>query len=95
MIKSRKLQPGDKVAAISLSWGGPDTFRHRYEAGKQQFEREFGVEVVETRHALRDATWLARNPQARAADLMEAFADRVQTGGLKTAICFIAPARRL
>lgn len=75
MIKPRKLRPGDKVAAISLSWGGPGAYPHRYEAGKRQFQEEFGVEVVETPHARRDPAWLARNPEARAADLMQAFLD--------------------
>ena len=75
MIQPAKLGPGDKVAAITLSWGGPGTFLHRYQAGKQQLEQEFGVTVVETRHALRDADWIWRNPQARADDLMQAFAD--------------------
>ncbi|HZM20699.1 MAG TPA: S66 peptidase family protein [Anaerolineales bacterium] len=75
MIKPRKLQPGDTVAAISLSWGGPGTFPHRYEAGKAQLQDEFGLKVVETAHALSDAEWLRRNPKARAEDLMTAFAD--------------------
>jgi muramoyltetrapeptide carboxypeptidase LdcA involved in peptidoglycan recycling len=75
MIKPRQLQPGDRVAAISLSWGGPGTFPQRYEAGKQQLQAEFGLVVVETPHARRDAAWLQRNPEARAHDLLEAFAD--------------------
>jgi muramoyltetrapeptide carboxypeptidase LdcA involved in peptidoglycan recycling len=75
MMKPRKLQPGDTVAAISLSWGGPGTFPHRYEAGKRQLQDEFGLKVVETAHALRDAAWLHKNPKARAEDLMNAFAD--------------------
>lgn len=75
MIKPRKLNPGDTVAAITLSWGGPGAFPHRYAAGKRQLQERFGVRVVETRHALRDAGWIARNPKARADDLMEAFAD--------------------
>jgi muramoyltetrapeptide carboxypeptidase LdcA involved in peptidoglycan recycling len=75
MIKPPKLHPGDKVAAISLSWGGPGTFLHRYEAGKHQLQAEFGLVVVETPHALRDAGWLQHNPRARADDLMAAFAD--------------------
>ena len=75
MQKPPKLRPGDKVAAISLSWGGPGAIPGRYAAGKKQLEDEFGLQVVETRHALREADWLKRNPQARAADLMEAFAD--------------------
>lgn len=75
MTKPRKLTPGGRVAAISLSWGGPGTHHHRYEAGKKQFMQEFGLEVVETKHALRDPVWLAEHPEARAGDLMEAFAD--------------------
>ncbi|MGB2897271.1 MAG: S66 peptidase family protein [Anaerolineales bacterium] len=69
------LQPGDKVATVSLSWGGPGTFPYRYEAGKYQLQHEFGVMVVEMPHTLRDASWLQQNPQARADDLMQAFND--------------------
>jgi muramoyltetrapeptide carboxypeptidase LdcA involved in peptidoglycan recycling len=76
MLKPARLQAGDKVAAISTSWGGPATFPHRYQAGKRQLEEAFGVTVVETPCALRSAEWLGRNPQARADDLMEAFSDR-------------------
>ena len=50
-------------------------FPHRYEAGKRQLEEAFGVTVVESRHATADARWLAEHPEARASDLMEAFAD--------------------
>jgi muramoyltetrapeptide carboxypeptidase LdcA involved in peptidoglycan recycling len=75
MIKPKKLQPGDKVAAVTLSWGGPATYSHRYEAGKRQLQDEFHLSVVETPHAMCDAAWLQRNPRARADDLMEAFLD--------------------
>jgi len=75
MIKPKKLEPGDRVAAVSPSWGGPAVFPHRYKAGKRQLEDEFGVTVVEMPHALRDPAWLQDNPQARADDLMQAFAD--------------------
>ena len=75
MIKPKKLQPGDTVATVSLSWGGPGTFPQRYEAGKRQLQSEFGLKVIETPHTLRDAEWLHKNPKARADDLMEAFAD--------------------
>jgi len=75
MIKPPKLMPGDTVAAISLSWGGAHTFPHRYLAGRQQLQDTFGLRVIESRYALKDAAWLARNPQARAEDLMQAFAD--------------------
>jgi muramoyltetrapeptide carboxypeptidase LdcA involved in peptidoglycan recycling len=76
LIKPARLCPGDTVAAVSLSWGGPGSCPQRYAAGKRQFEEAFGCTVVETRHALRDAAWIAANPRARADDLMEAFADR-------------------
>ena len=36
---------------------------------------EFGLQVVEMPHALKDSDWLSRNPEARAHDLMQAFAD--------------------
>ena len=68
MIKPPKLNPGDKVATVSLSWGGPSAFPHRYRAGVRQLENEFGLTVVEMPHTLKDAGWLARNPEARAAD---------------------------
>ncbi len=75
MIKPPKLYPGDKVATISLSWGGAGDIPHRYQAGKKQLEEVFGLEVVETKHALKPNNWLYQNPEARAEDLMEAFAD--------------------
>ena len=75
MIKPKKLNPGDKIATVSLSWGGPSVFPHRYQAGVQQLKDEFDLQVVEMPHTLRDADWLARNPGARADDLMQAFAD--------------------
>jgi muramoyltetrapeptide carboxypeptidase LdcA involved in peptidoglycan recycling len=75
LIRPRHLRRGDKVAAISLSWGGPGAIPHRYEIGKAQIEKEFGLQVAATRHALRSPEWLQRNPQARAEDLMTAFTD--------------------
>lgn len=73
--KPPRLRPGDLVATVSLSWGGPGTFGHRYDAGVRQLEAEFGVHVVEMPHVRRDAAWLHSHPEARADDLMCAFAD--------------------
>jgi muramoyltetrapeptide carboxypeptidase LdcA involved in peptidoglycan recycling len=84
LIRPERLRAGDTVAAVSLSWGGPGAHPYRYEAGKRQLEEEFGVRVVATRHALREPEWLHRNPEARAADLMEAFADRAVRGIVST-----------
>ena len=75
MIKPPRLNPGDKVATVSLSWGGPGTLPLRYQIGVQQLQQEFGLQVVEMPNTLKDADWLARNPKARADDLIQAFAD--------------------
>jgi muramoyltetrapeptide carboxypeptidase LdcA involved in peptidoglycan recycling len=75
LIKPRKLAPGDRVATVSLSWGGPGAFPDRYRAGVRQLQEAFGVEVVEMDHTLAEPTWLAAHPEARAEDLMNAFAD--------------------
>jgi muramoyltetrapeptide carboxypeptidase LdcA involved in peptidoglycan recycling len=78
------LRPGDTIAAVTLSWGGPGTFPHRYEAGVRQLEAAFGVKIRPTPHALREPDWIARNPRARAEDLMAAFADPAVQGIIVT-----------
>ena len=75
MLRPQRLHPGDTIATVSLSWGGPGTFPQRYLAGKQQLKSVFGVQVVEMPHTLCDAEWLEYNPQARAEDLLRAFSD--------------------
>jgi muramoyltetrapeptide carboxypeptidase LdcA involved in peptidoglycan recycling len=84
MKKPKKLQAGDTIAAVTLSWGGPNVFPHRYEAGKKQLEKTFGVKVVEMPHTLSDNHWLMENPRARADDLMQAFADPAIDGIVST-----------
>ncbi len=83
-IKPKMLRPGSRIAAISLSWGGPGTIPDRYQIGKRQFEEEYGATVIEMEHALRDAVWLSKNPKARADDLMAAFADSTIDGIIST-----------
>lgn len=73
--KPKRLRPGDRVAVVSPCWGGPATFPARYDAGKRYLVDRFGLEVIETAHALSEAAWLYENPRARADDLMQAFAD--------------------
>ncbi len=82
--KPRRWRRGDRLAAVSPSWGGPGALPHRYEAGKRQLEAAFGVEVVEMPHALADPAWIAAHPQARADDLHRAFADPTIAGVLAT-----------
>lgn len=80
----RALRAGDRLAAVSSSWGGPSVFPQQYELGKRQLEAEFGVELVAMPNALREADWLAHNPAARADDLMRAFADPDIAGVVST-----------
>lgn len=37
-IKPLKLQPGDKIATISFSWGSAGKFLFRYQTGIQQLQ---------------------------------------------------------
>ena len=71
------LQHGDKVATISLSWGGAGEpeLRWRYEQGVERLKNVFGLEVFAMPNSLKGAAYLYENPQARAEDLMNAFKD--------------------
>ncbi|ACL70099.1 hypothetical protein Hore_13490 [Halothermothrix orenii H 168] len=55
MIKPEKLKRGDKVATVSLSWGGAGDkdYRNRYEIGKIRIEKLFGLKVVEMPNSLK------------------------------------------
>lgn len=84
MLKPPKLNPGDKLATVSLSWGGPSVFPQRYHTGVEQLQHAFDVQVVPMPNALKPAEWLARHPQARAEDWMQAFADPTIKGIVAT-----------
>jgi muramoyltetrapeptide carboxypeptidase LdcA involved in peptidoglycan recycling len=75
MIRPKALRPGDRIATISLSSGWPHVFPAAYRDGKRQIEERFGLQVVESRHALAAPDWLAAHPEARAEDLMVALKD--------------------
>lgn len=77
LIKPVKLQPGDKVATISLSWGGAgdEDILWRYEVGKKRLQEEFGLEVIEMPNTLKGSEYLYNHPEKRAEDLMMAFSD--------------------
>src|SRR5215470_5875286 len=66
-----KLRPGDPVAVVSPSWAAPGRFPGVHEVAMRRLKEEIGLEPVEyptTRQ-------LGASPQARAGDLMSAFAD--------------------
>jgi len=77
LIKPNKLSKGDKVATVSLSWGGTgdDELLWRYNLGKKRLQEEFGLEVVEMTNTLKGSEYLYNHPEKRAEDLMEAFKD--------------------
>jgi muramoyltetrapeptide carboxypeptidase LdcA involved in peptidoglycan recycling len=77
LIKPSKLNTGDKVAAVSLSWGGAgdEAIRWRYAQGKERVEKLLGLKVVEMPNTLASPGFVYEHPEARAADLMAAFAD--------------------
>lgn len=77
LIKPQKLSRGDKVATVSLSWGGAgdSDILWRYNIGKKRLQDEFGLEVVEMPHTLKGSTYVYNHPEKRAEDLMRAFED--------------------
>jgi muramoyltetrapeptide carboxypeptidase LdcA involved in peptidoglycan recycling len=78
MIKPQKLEKGDKVATVSLSWGGAGDkgVIERYKIAKKRIEEKFGLEVIEMSNTLKGSEYLYKNPKARAEDMMQAFADK-------------------
>lgn len=77
LIKPYKLNPGDKVATVSLSWGGAgdEEIRWRYEQGVKRLEEVFGLQVVPMPNSLKGSKFVYENPIARAEDFMNAFKD--------------------
>lgn len=73
-IKPNKLKKGDTVAIVSPSWGGPSVFPHIYELGLKTLEN-LGLKIKEYPSARKDADFLYNNPEFRAKDINDAFAD--------------------
>ncbi len=77
MLKPKQLELGDKVAIVSLSWGGlgDADLIHKYHIAKSRLENDFGLVVVPMPNALRGSEFVANHPELRAKDLMDAFTD--------------------
>ena len=75
--KPNMLKRGDKVALVSLSWGGAGDadINWRYKQGKERLEQIFGLEVIEMKHTLAGTEYIYNHPEKRAEDLMNAFED--------------------
>ena len=78
MIKPQRLKKGDRIAVVSLSWGGlgDEALIHKYHIAKERLENDFGLEVTAMPHALKGSTFVDRHPDLRARDLMDAFRDK-------------------
>lgn len=72
--KPLRLKPGDTVAIVSPSWGGPSIFPHVYENGLKVL-KSFGLNIKEFPTARAGNDFLSKNPEARAKDINDAFAD--------------------
>ena len=72
--KPERLHKGDTVAIVSPSWGGPSVFPRIYENGLKVL-RQWGLKIKEFPTARMDANFLRANPQVRAEDINDAFAD--------------------
>lgn len=82
MIKPEKLKKGDKVAVVSLSWGGlgDDSLIHKFYIAKERLENDFGLEIVVMPHTLSGSEYVYNHPEDRAKDLMDAFSDKTIKG---------------
>jgi muramoyltetrapeptide carboxypeptidase LdcA involved in peptidoglycan recycling len=67
------LKPGDTIAIVSPSWGGPGIFPLVYENGLKAL-KEWGLVIREYPTARAENTFLVKNPRARAKDINDAFA---------------------
>ncbi len=77
MIKPKRLIKGDKIAIVSLSWGGlgDEDLIHKYYIAKNRLEEDFGLKVVVMPNALKGSEFVSMHPELRAKDLMDAFTD--------------------
>jgi len=81
-MKPERLQKGDKIAVVSLSWGGlgDGNLIHKYYIAKERLENDFGLEVLAMPNALKGSEFIYEHPEARAKDLMDAFKDKTIKG---------------
>jgi len=75
-VKPKKIKKGDVVAVLSPSWGGPSVFPHIFDNGLKVLKEKFGLKIKEFPTARMDAGRLYLNPELRAKDINDAFADK-------------------
>ena len=74
LIKPRRLKKGDTIATVSPcnGWAGDERTKWKYELGTNRL-KESGLHVVAAPNSMRGSDYLAKNPKARAEDIMWAF----------------------
>ena len=87
MIKPNSLKKGDKIAIVSLSWGGlgDKELIHKYYIAKERLENDFSLKVITMPNALKGSKFIYEHPEERAKDLMDAFKDK----SIKAIFCSI------
>lgn len=85
-MKPKCLQPGDKVAIVSLSSGilGEPFVKHEVDIAEKRL-KEYGLVPVYMKYSLKGMKYLEKHPKQRAKDLKQAFADPT----IKGIICAI------
>ncbi len=71
----RALAPGDRVALLTLSWGGPASYPRLFDQGRDILRDVFGLEPVEYPTTRMSPEDVYRQPERRAEDLHAAFED--------------------
>jgi muramoyltetrapeptide carboxypeptidase len=74
LTRPRRVRPGDTVAVVSPAFGAVGRWPHRVERATAYLE-SLGVTVRLMTNASRSDGWASAPPEARVADLHEAFAD--------------------
>src|SRR3954470_14564264 len=69
MVRPRRLQPGDTVAVLSPSWGGPALFGAQFDAGLRVLTEILELRVLEFPTTRMAPEELRRRPDLRARDL--------------------------
>ncbi len=73
--KPMRLRPGDTVAVLSPSWGGPSVYPDVFDLGLANMRELLGVEIKEYPTTRMSTEGLHANPRRRAEDVNAAFAD--------------------
>lgn len=82
-IKPNKLTQGATIAVLSPSWGGPSVFPHIYQQGLKNL-KAMGFNIIEYPSATAPDSTLFTNPEMRAADINDAFANPQVDGIIAT-----------